>query len=101
MVTPLMAAGGYAATAYFYNLGRYKFDAEQRQDCIYQVQNMRLAQWGLFREDVRDVFTLSQTNMDNYILVGALIVTAVMNFIFVGYPAFPLEPPFNGKAASV
>ena len=43
MVTPLMAAGGYAATAYFYNLGRYKFDAEQRQDCIYQVQNMRLA----------------------------------------------------------
>ena len=38
------------------------------------------------------MFTLSQTNMDNYILVGALIVTAVMNFIFVGYPAFPLEP---------
>lgn len=24
--------------------------------------------------------------------MGALIVTAVMNFIFVGYPAFPLEP---------
>ena len=93
MFTPLMAsAAGYAATAYFYNLGRFKFDAEQRQDCIYQIQNMRLAQWGLFREDVRDVFTLSQTNMDNYILVGALIVTAVMNFIFVGYPAFPQEP---------
>ena len=33
------------------------------------------AQWGLFREDVRDVFSLSQSNMDNYILVGALIVT--------------------------
>ncbi|CAL1142311.1 unnamed protein product [Cladocopium goreaui] len=93
MFTPLMAsAAGYAATAYFYNLGRFKFDAEQRQDCIYQIQNMRLAQWGLFREDVRDVFSLSQSNMDNYILVGALIVTAVMNFIFVGYPAFPLEP---------
>ncbi|CAK9080551.1 Copia protein [Durusdinium trenchii] len=72
MFTPMMAsAAGYASTAYFYNLGRFKFDAEQRQDCIYQIQNMRL---------------------DNYILVGALIVTAVMNFIFVGYPAFPLEP---------
>ena len=43
MFTPLMASvGGYAATAYFYNLGRFKFDAEQRQDCIYQIQNMRL-----------------------------------------------------------
>ena len=43
MFTPLMAsAAGYAATAYFYNLGRFKFDAEQRQDCIYQIQNMRL-----------------------------------------------------------
>ena len=44
MFTPMMAsAAGYAATAYFYNLGRFKFDAEQRQDCIYQIQNMRLA----------------------------------------------------------
>ncbi|CAE6913568.1 unnamed protein product [Symbiodinium natans] len=81
-----------AGLAYFYNLDRFKFDADQRQDCMYQMQNMRLAQWGLFREDVRDVFQLSTSNMDNYILVGALIVTAVMNFIFVGYPEFPLEP---------
>ncbi|CAJ1341719.1 unnamed protein product [Effrenium voratum] len=92
MATPLVASAGYAGAAYFYNLGRYKFDAEQRQDCMYQIQNMRLAQWGLFREDVRDLFALSTANMDNYILVGALIVTAVMNFVFVGYPAFPLEP---------
>jgi len=84
--------GPTAGLAYFYNLDRFKFDAEQRQDCIHQMQNMRLAQWGLFREDVRDVFQLSTSNMDNYILVGALIVTAVMNFIFVGYPEFPLEP---------
>ena len=38
----MASAAGYAATAYFYNLGRFKFDAEQRQDCIYQIQNMRL-----------------------------------------------------------
>eukprot|EP00434_Breviolum_minutum_P038888 symbB.v1.2.034506.t1/scaffold4469.1/size39292/1 len=75
-----------------YRKDEYGQRIRKRCDCIYQIQNMRLAQWGLFREDVRDVFTLSQTNMDNYILVGALIVTAVMNFIFVGYPAFPQEP---------
>ncbi|CAE6930854.1 PSMD12 [Symbiodinium natans] len=92
MEIPVVATAGAAASAYYYNLDRFKFDAEQRQTCIYQVQSMRLAQWGLFREDVHDVFGLSTTTMDNYILVGALIVTAVMNFIFVGYPAFPLEP---------
>ena len=39
------------------------------------LQQKPQAQWGLFREDVRDVFSLSQSNMDNYILVGALIVS--------------------------
>ena len=29
MATPLVASAGYAGAAYFYNLGRYKFDAEQ------------------------------------------------------------------------
>ena len=92
MEIPVVASAGAAASVYYYNLDRFKFDAEQRQTCIYQVQSMRLAQWGLFREDVHDVFGLSTSSMDNYILVGALVVTAVMNFIFVGYPAFPPEP---------
>eukprot|EP00913_Durusdinium_trenchii_P010301 g9661.t1 len=60
---------GYASTAYFYNLGRFKFDAEQRQDCIYQIQNMRLAQWGLFRKDAvpqLEVFLQGDDRLPNF-----------------------------------
>ncbi|CAE7844406.1 unnamed protein product [Symbiodinium microadriaticum] len=55
---------------------------------------MKIELWKLFREDVRDVFELTRANMDNYMVVGVLIIASVMNFMAVGYPTFPMEPPW-------
>eukprot|EP00971_Amphidinium_carterae_P165435 3279428-Amphidinium_carterae.1 len=42
----------------------------QAQNSAHQCQNMRLAQWSLFREDVRDLFGLTASNMSTYMVVG-------------------------------
>lgn len=89
------AAAGYAAkTAYSYNRDRFHFNAKQRQHRIHQSQSMKLELWKLFREDVRDLFELTTSNMNTYMVVGALLVTCIIGFIFVGYQEFPMEPPW-------
>ena len=40
-------------------------------------QDMRIELWNLFREDVKDVFECTRANMDNYMVVGTLIVASV------------------------
>lgn len=40
-------------------------------------QDTRIELWNLFREDVRDVFECTRANMDNYMVVGTLIVASV------------------------
>ncbi|OLP97240.1 hypothetical protein AK812_SmicGene20424 [Symbiodinium microadriaticum] len=82
---------GLAAYAYSYNLSRFKFDAKLRQESRYHYQDMKIELWKLFREDVRDVFELTRANMDNYMVVGVLIIASVMNFMAVGQSA--VRPP--------
>ena len=80
MFTPLMAsAAGYAATAYFYNLGRFKFDAEQRQDCIYQIQNMRLVP--CFESNHWFETLLQKLAWVDEVSVGNLKIMTISNFI--------------------
>ncbi|CAE7273982.1 unnamed protein product [Symbiodinium sp. KB8] len=55
---------------------------------------MKLELWRLFREDVRDLFELTTSNMNTYMVVGSLLVTCIIGFIFVGYSEFPMEPPW-------
>ncbi|CAJ1365905.1 unnamed protein product [Effrenium voratum] len=55
---------------------------------------MKLELWNLFREDVRDLFELTTSNMNTYMVVGSLLVTCIIGFIFVGYQEFPMEPPW-------
>eukprot|EP00403_Amphidinium_massartii_P022959 CAMPEP_0178392872 /NCGR_PEP_ID=MMETSP0689_2-20121128/11900_1 /TAXON_ID=160604 /ORGANISM="Amphidinium massartii, Strain CS-259" /LENGTH=836 /DNA_ID=CAMNT_0020013455 /DNA_START=24 /DNA_END=2532 /DNA_ORIENTATION=- len=90
--TGAAAVAGTVATIYTYNLGRFQFDANQAQNSAHQSQNMRLAQWSLFREDVRDLFGLTANNMTTYMVVGTLIVSCAMNFIWNGYKDYPSEP---------
>ncbi|CAJ1435526.1 unnamed protein product [Effrenium voratum] len=90
-IASVVAAGAYA---YTYNLKRFHFNADQRQECMHHFQDMRIELWKLFREDVRDVFELTRANMDNYMVIGVLIIASVMNFMAVGYPTFPMEPPW-------
>lgn len=40
---------------------------------------MRIELWKLFREDVRDVFELTRANMDNYMVIGVLIIASARN----------------------
>eukprot|EP00435_Cladocopium_sp_Y103_P046597 s360_g13.t1 len=87
-------AAGYAATAFTYNRDRFHFNAKQRQHRIHQNQSMKLELWKLFREDVRDLFELTTSNMNTYMVVGSLLVTCIIGFIFVGYQEFPMEPPW-------
>lgn len=42
-----------------------------------QREDMRIELWNLFREDVRDVFECTRANMDNYMVVGTLIIASV------------------------
>mmetsp|Transcript_38667 Transcript_38667/g.70393 ORF Transcript_38667/g.70393 Transcript_38667/m.70393 type:complete len:818 (+) Transcript_38667:27-2480(+) len=92
--TGAAALVGTVATVYTYNLGRFQFDANQAQNSAHQCQNMRLAQWSLFREDVRDLFGLTASNMSTYMVVGTLIVSCAMNFIWNGYKDYPTDPPW-------
>mmetsp|Transcript_83439 Transcript_83439/g.150526 ORF Transcript_83439/g.150526 Transcript_83439/m.150526 type:complete len:1021 (-) Transcript_83439:152-3214(-) len=94
LATGIASAFGYAATAYSYNLGRFQYDSTQRQNSMHQTQNMRIALWSLFREDVRELFELTKANMETYMVVGTLIVASAINFIVVGYKDFPMDPPF-------
>ncbi|CAE8595604.1 unnamed protein product, partial [Polarella glacialis] len=92
--TGIASAVGYAATAYSYNLGRFQYDSNQRQNSMHQTQNMRLALWNLFREDVRDLFELTSSNMSTYMVVGTLIMSCAISFIAIGYKDFPMDPPW-------
>ena len=90
MFTPLMAsAAGYAATAYFYNLGRFKFDAEQRQDCIYQIQNMRLVPglkgvtcWGLVILAIPYVMIINNDYNYTMAIMSTIIIMIIMAILW-------------------
>eukprot|EP00811_Abedinium_folium_P014887 NODE_2386_length_2223_cov_3.762405.p1 GENE.NODE_2386_length_2223_cov_3.762405~~NODE_2386_length_2223_cov_3.762405.p1 ORF type:complete len:662 (+),score=199.56 NODE_2386_length_2223_cov_3.762405:85-2070(+) len=58
--------------SYSYNLRRYTFDQSQRQRTLYQRQKNRVKEWHLFREDARDLFALTTSNMHTYMVVGML-----------------------------
>ena len=45
---------------------------------------MRIELWNLFREDVRDVFECTRANMDNYMVVGTLIIASVRGRFVIG-----------------
>ena len=47
---------------------------------------MRIELWNLFREDVRDVFECTRANMDNYMVVGTLIIASAILPNLTGKP---------------
>eukprot|EP00746_Dinoflagellata_sp_MGD_P027543 gnl/MRDRNA2_/MRDRNA2_16502_c0_seq1.p1 gnl/MRDRNA2_/MRDRNA2_16502_c0~~gnl/MRDRNA2_/MRDRNA2_16502_c0_seq1.p1 ORF type:complete len:442 (+),score=77.40 gnl/MRDRNA2_/MRDRNA2_16502_c0_seq1:95-1420(+) len=55
-----------------YNRANYFFDEAQRQNRMHQVQNMRVQQASLHREDLRDLFGLTISKMDSYMTVNTL-----------------------------
>eukprot|EP00927_Polykrikos_kofoidii_P073755 TRINITY_DN69775_c0_g1_i1.p1 TRINITY_DN69775_c0_g1~~TRINITY_DN69775_c0_g1_i1.p1 ORF type:complete len:977 (-),score=121.22 TRINITY_DN69775_c0_g1_i1:134-2959(-) len=83
------AVGG----AYAYNMNRFTFDAAQHQNTVHQFQNLRITQWQVFREDVRDLFQLTTQNMSTYMVVGVLFLSVGANYMVNSIKAdFPVEP---------
>eukprot|EP00927_Polykrikos_kofoidii_P047487 TRINITY_DN41670_c0_g1_i1.p1 TRINITY_DN41670_c0_g1~~TRINITY_DN41670_c0_g1_i1.p1 ORF type:complete len:1158 (+),score=153.49 TRINITY_DN41670_c0_g1_i1:146-3619(+) len=78
--------------AFMYNQGRFTFDAGQKQNAKHQDMNMRITQWQMFREDIRDLFQLTTNSMNNYMVIGTLVFTNVTWFLTGPVSIFPPKP---------
>lgn len=77
----LLAGGLFATRALFkYNRKNFMFDKHLKQEREFQEQDMRVVQFGLYREDVRDLVELTVGKMDLYLVSAALLIdrTTVM-----------------------
>jgi len=78
------AVAGGLQTVWSYNRENYMFDIPLRQARQYQVQNMQLARFQLFREDVRDMAAVTVDKVQSYMIVNTLklgfIITVFFNF---------------------
>ncbi|KAF4690789.1 pumilio domain member 4 [Perkinsus olseni] len=63
-----------AGSLFSYNKDVFVFDQTLRQQKVHQIQNIRLQQVGLYREDLRDLFGLTISKMDNYLVVNTLML---------------------------
>lgn len=75
---PLAAAFGAAAVTsgvhslWQYNRENYMFDVPLRQSREFQLQNIVISRFGLFREDVRDLAALTTGKVQSYLIVNTL-----------------------------
>eukprot|EP00397_Hematodinium_sp_SG-2012_P005569 GEMP01005589.1.p1 GENE.GEMP01005589.1~~GEMP01005589.1.p1 ORF type:complete len:1000 (+),score=209.10 GEMP01005589.1:68-3001(+) len=72
MVEFIAAAAAGAHALFSYNRSNFFFDQEMRIKREYQGQDMRIKQFELYREDVRDLVGLTIGKMDNYLIVNTL-----------------------------
>jgi hypothetical protein len=79
------------AAAFNWNLETYKFDKGMQRGQQYQQMDMKLAQFSLFREDVRDLFSLTYSNLSTYMTVGTLFFSLGITFIYCGYKDLPMQ----------
>eukprot|EP00439_Symbiodinium_sp_Y106_P027511 s1849_g3.t1 len=57
-----------------YNRKNFMFDKKLKQEREFQEQDMRVAQFRLYREDVRDLVELTVGKMDLYLVSSALLI---------------------------
>lgn len=73
------AAGVLGAAGVFnYNRKNFKYDREQRLKTEYRMQEYKVAQSKLWREDVRELISLSEYKMRVYLLVNVLLLGHVV-----------------------
>mmetsp|Transcript_74210 Transcript_74210/g.176781 ORF Transcript_74210/g.176781 Transcript_74210/m.176781 type:complete len:326 (-) Transcript_74210:4136-5113(-) len=66
------AALAYANGTFRFNREGWWFDKKLSQKCAYQSQEMKIRQFELYREDIRDLVDLTVGKMDNYLVVNTL-----------------------------
>lgn len=87
-------AAGAAGSLFGYNRENYFFDGEQRIKREYQGQTMRVKQFELFREDIRDLMNLTVAKMDNYLIVNTIQIGLVVVLFTEGRPDPGVAPPW-------
>mmetsp|Transcript_4681 Transcript_4681/g.17644 ORF Transcript_4681/g.17644 Transcript_4681/m.17644 type:complete len:1088 (-) Transcript_4681:49-3312(-) len=87
-------AGAYALwDLASYNRKSFFFDNTISQERAFQEQDMRVEQFGLYREDVRDLVELTVGKMDLYLVAAALLVDRTIVMICKQNEAFPTKTP--------
>ncbi|CAE7859234.1 unnamed protein product, partial [Symbiodinium microadriaticum] len=76
------ALGGVGQTIWQYNRENYMFDVPLRQAREFQVQNVNLARFALFREDIRDLAALTTDKVANLLIVNTLKVGFIVALYF-------------------
>lgn len=95
-----LAAWSGATTLFQYNQGLWQFDKSQRQNRIHQAQGMAVSQVTLWREDLRDLFKVTNTKMDNYMTVSTLVMGFTIG-MFMDYHLDPDTPTWLFLVAAI
>ncbi|CAK9041162.1 unnamed protein product [Durusdinium trenchii] len=76
------AIAGAANTLWQYNRENYMFDVPLRQGREFQKQNVNLARYALFREDIRDLASLTTDKVSNLLVINTLKVGFIVSVYF-------------------
>ena len=75
---------GSVKDLFLYNRQNFGFNRGIELERVYQVQKMRIEQVELYREDIRDLFALTISKMDSYLIVNTLSLAFTMGFFYEG-----------------
>jgi hypothetical protein len=84
MVLESLAVLSGLKSVFMYNRQSYQFNKELDQERLYHLQKMRIEQVELYRDDIRDLFNLVVTKMNNYYLVNTLALGFSLGFFYEG-----------------
>eukprot|EP00811_Abedinium_folium_P035676 NODE_844_length_2737_cov_5.248276.p1 GENE.NODE_844_length_2737_cov_5.248276~~NODE_844_length_2737_cov_5.248276.p1 ORF type:complete len:894 (+),score=269.76 NODE_844_length_2737_cov_5.248276:78-2684(+) len=76
-----------------YHRKNFMFDKGLRQSREFQHQNLRIEQFVLYREDVRDLVNLTTQKMDLYMVMAALLAEKTVVMICKQSEVFPAGSP--------
>eukprot|EP00931_Biecheleriopsis_adriatica_P012239 TRINITY_DN11335_c0_g1_i6.p1 TRINITY_DN11335_c0_g1~~TRINITY_DN11335_c0_g1_i6.p1 ORF type:complete len:895 (+),score=168.16 TRINITY_DN11335_c0_g1_i6:67-2751(+) len=83
-LTSVVLGGAGLGQLWRYNRENYMFDVPLQQNREFQLQNIQLTRYGLFREDIRDLTAQTVDKLDGLLTVNTLklgfIVTVFFNF---------------------
>lgn len=86
MPLELLAAAAGAGGVFSYNRENYFFDKQQQIKLEYQAQEMKIRQFELYREDVRDLVNLTIGKMEKYLIVNTLLLGFCFTLFSEGRP---------------
>jgi hypothetical protein len=92
VILETISALGYGAKDLFmYNRKGYMFDRTQTQERDYHIQGTRVDQVKLYRQDIKDLFTLTSQKMDQYLVLSTLGMLSTLGVVYNG--RVPIDTP--------